>query len=267
MAGARHRWQIARARASAASAGRGRLGHPQQPHDHQRDLVLVGAAVAGHRRLDLARRVQGHRQAAPRGADDRDRAGLRGAHHGPHVVLAEHPLHRHRVGLVLGQPALDLLLDRQQPGRRCPASASVRTTPTATSVGGRPGTPSTTPRPHRVRPGSMPRTRDGGARQYAVTVTPGHRAPQSGSSASEHLFANPTAPRPAREPPCGRVMTDGCAGHRGGGGKAGGGGESGGGKLLTGALEMVNLRINLRLKSRPYWWVAGADVRRRPSWH
>ena len=41
------------------------------------------------------------------------------------------------------------------------ASASVRTTPTATSVGGRPGTPSTTPSPHLVRPGSMPNTRVG----------------------------------------------------------------------------------------------------------
>ena len=42
------------------------------------------------------------------------------------------------------------------------SSASVRTTPTATRPGGRPGTPSTTPSPHRVRPGSTPSTRAGG---------------------------------------------------------------------------------------------------------
>jgi hypothetical protein len=97
--------------------GLGPVGHPQQPHDHQRHLVLVGPAAAGHRRLDLARRVQRHRQAAPRGAHDRHRAGLCGAHHGPHVVLAEDPLYRHRVRLVLGQPAVDLYFDRQQPAR------------------------------------------------------------------------------------------------------------------------------------------------------
>jgi len=36
----------------------GRIGQPQQPRHHRRDLLLVGPAVAGHRRLDLARGVQ-----------------------------------------------------------------------------------------------------------------------------------------------------------------------------------------------------------------
>ena len=58
------------------------------------------------------------------------------------------------------------------------SSASVRTTPTATRVGGRPGTPSTTPSPHLVRPGSMPKTRDGGRGAYWVTTsTRSSRAP------------------------------------------------------------------------------------------
>ncbi len=45
--------------------------------------------------------------------------------------------------------------------RRWPRSASVgvRTTPTPTIVSGRPATPSTTPTPHRVSPGSTPSTR------------------------------------------------------------------------------------------------------------
>jgi hypothetical protein len=61
--------------------------------------------------------MQGHRQPAPRGAGDRDRAGLRGAHHRADVLLAEHPLHGHRVGPARVQPGLDLGLDREQPGR------------------------------------------------------------------------------------------------------------------------------------------------------
>ena len=39
------------------------------------------------------------------------------------------------------------------------SSGEVRTTSTAINCGCRPGTPSTTPRPHLVRPGSIPSTR------------------------------------------------------------------------------------------------------------
>ena len=59
----RHRWQIAMASASAASAGRG-VGQAEQPSHHGGHLVLVGAAVAGDRGLDLGGRVQRHRDAA-----------------------------------------------------------------------------------------------------------------------------------------------------------------------------------------------------------
>ena len=101
--------------------GRVRRGGPlvqsQQPGHHCGHLDLVGAPVSGYGGLDLTRRVQRHGQPVARRAHDRHRPGLRRAHHGPHVVLAEYPLHRHRVRLVLGDPALDLDLDRQQPGR------------------------------------------------------------------------------------------------------------------------------------------------------
>ena len=43
--------------------------------------------------------------------------------------------------------------------RAVSSSAGVRSTSTATSRGCRPGSPSTTPRPQRVRPGSIPSTR------------------------------------------------------------------------------------------------------------
>ena len=45
-----------------------RVGQPQQPDDHLGDLLLVRPAVPGHRRLDLARRVQRDRHPAPGGA-------------------------------------------------------------------------------------------------------------------------------------------------------------------------------------------------------
>ena len=54
----RHRWQMARASASAASAGVGPAVEPEQPGHHGRHLRLVGAAAAGDGGLDLARRVQ-----------------------------------------------------------------------------------------------------------------------------------------------------------------------------------------------------------------
>ena len=150
---------MARASASAASAGRGGSVSRSSRVTIWRDLGLVRPAAAGHRRLDLARRVQRHRQAAPGRAHDRDRARLRRAHHRAHVVLAEHPLDRDRVRPVVGQPLLDLLLEREQPGADLVVGrrAAPRRSPPGVSV--RPGSPSTTPSPHRVRPGSTPSTR------------------------------------------------------------------------------------------------------------
>ena len=96
---------------------------------------------------------------APAAADDGHRAGLGGAHHRAHVVLAEDPLDGDGVGPVLGEPGLDRRARWPAAGRRCRALGGVRTTSTATSVSGRPAEPSTTPSPHRVSPGSTPSTR------------------------------------------------------------------------------------------------------------
>ena len=141
--------------------GLGTLVEPQQPGHHRADLRLVGPAAAGDGGLDLAGGVQRDRQAAPGGDHHRDPAGLGGAHHGADVVLAEDPLDGDRVRAVLVDPGLQPGLDRAQPLRRRAASAAVRTTPTPTIRSGRPTDPSTTPRPHRVSPGSTPSTRTG----------------------------------------------------------------------------------------------------------
>ena len=91
-----------------------RLGEPEQPGHHRGDLGLVGAAAAGDGGLDLARGVQGDRQAAARGDQQRDAAGLGGAHDGAEVVLGEDPLDRDRVGRVPVDPVLDAALDGDQ---------------------------------------------------------------------------------------------------------------------------------------------------------
>jgi hypothetical protein len=92
-----------------------RVRHPQQPRDHVRHLRLVSAAAARHGGLDLAGRVQSHRQPASGCAHDRHRAGLRRSHDRPHVVLAENPFDGDRIGLVPVQPLADLLIKYQQP--------------------------------------------------------------------------------------------------------------------------------------------------------
>src|ERR1700722_5425280 len=76
------------------------------------------------------------------------------------------------------------------------SSAGVLITSTATRDGGRPGTPSTTPSPHRVRPGSTPSTRETGRGVYGLIAPARSSAPSRPVSSGEHLFA--TLPRPAR---------------------------------------------------------------------
>src|SRR5579875_2506720 len=138
--------------------GPGRVGKPQQPGHHARDLRLVGSAAAGDRRLDLARRVQRDRYAAPGRAQDGHRARLGRAHDRAHVVLAEHALDGDRVRPALGEPRLDLLFDGHEPDAdlRMRGRADDRRADQPERV---PGPPSTIPRPHRVSPGSTPRTR------------------------------------------------------------------------------------------------------------
>ena len=94
----RHTWQMARASASAASAGRGGAPQPQQPGHHRGHLRLVGLAGAGDGGLDLARACTSAPGSPARAAASTATAPrLRGAHDRADVVLAEHPLDRDRV--------------------------------------------------------------------------------------------------------------------------------------------------------------------------
>ena len=144
----------------------GRIGRPgasvepEQAGDHRGDLGLVGAAAAGDGGLDLGRGMQGDGDAARRGARaSRPPAACAVPMTVRDVDVGEDPLDGHDVGReprratrrarARGRPAAP-------PGRR---RVGVRTTPTATIAAARPAAPSTTPRPHRVRPGSTPSTR------------------------------------------------------------------------------------------------------------
>ena len=152
-----------RQRQRVGGVGRaGRRVQPQQPGHHRGHLRLVGLAGAGDGRLDLARRVGLHRQPGPRGGQDRDRAGLRGAHHRAHVVLAEHPLDGDRVRAGARRPAsASAPVEVQQPLRAGRRRGSVRTTsyvrPACRAGRAR-------PRPRRRRTGSAPGRRRAPAR-------------------------------------------------------------------------------------------------------
>ena len=110
----RQAWQIARASASAASAGVGTASRPQHPRHHGAHLRLVGGAVAGDRGLHLARGVQPDGETVLGAERQRDAARLRRAHHGAEVVLREYPLHGHRRRAVLGEHEADAPRDGQQ---------------------------------------------------------------------------------------------------------------------------------------------------------
>src|SRR5215472_2311004 len=90
-----------------------RVGKPEQSHNHLSDLCLACGAASSHSGLDLARRMHGHRHAAPGSADDRDGTGLGGAHDRPDILLAEDTLDGHSVRLVLDQPPVQLDLERK----------------------------------------------------------------------------------------------------------------------------------------------------------
>ena len=157
----------------------------EQPGDHRGDLGLVGVAVAGHRGLDLAGGVPGDRNGATGGGQRDDAGGLRGAHHGPHVVLAEHPLDRNGVRAGAGPSSTRPARRWSAAARPGPRPGGVRTTTTSTIRGGRPGPPSITPMPHRVRPGSTPSTRTPSL-PASSPVKAGHGG--AGRSSTEHLY-------------------------------------------------------------------------------
>lgn len=91
--------------------GSRRLGEPKEPHDHRLDLPLDRDTTAGHRCLDLARRMRSHRKPTSRRGNHHNRRCLRSAYHRSDVVLAKDPLHCHRVRRDSIQPPLDLGLN------------------------------------------------------------------------------------------------------------------------------------------------------------
>ncbi len=104
-----------RERKGVSRIGRSRRGRqPEQPGHHLGDLRLVGSPAAGHGSLDLARCVELHGYAVACCDDHRDAAGLRGAHDGADVVLAEDALDGNDIGPMLEDARLDLLLQLVQ---------------------------------------------------------------------------------------------------------------------------------------------------------
>lgn len=74
-----------------------RVGQMKQSGDHGGHLLFVGPSRSGDGSLDLTRGVQGN-GAAVTCCDQHGNSGrLRRSHHGAHVVLGEHPFHRHRI--------------------------------------------------------------------------------------------------------------------------------------------------------------------------
>ena len=171
---------------------------PEQPGDHRADLVLVGAAAAGDRGLHLRRRVQHDRQAAPGGADDRHRAGLRGAHDGADVGLREDPLDGDRVGRGAGRASASKAASRATSrGAELVGRRACATTPTSTRLGppghaldhaepapGQAGVDAQ--HPHR-RTSRSPNTSSGGAYGRG---RPRRREARPSADALEHLVAD-----------------------------------------------------------------------------
>ena len=151
------RWPAPARRRRRPGAG---ARQPQQPGHHGADLGLVGPAVAGDGGLDLARRVQAHRDAAlaPRPAIATALACAV-----PMTVRTLCWLNTRSTATASGRERRS---SRRRParwraaGRRCrPVGRRPDRPRRRPASSGRPGTPSTTPTPQRVRPGSTPSTR------------------------------------------------------------------------------------------------------------
>ena len=78
-------WQMATASASAASCGDGTAVEPEQQLDHLLHLLLLGAAVADDRALDLGRRVLDDRHARLDRREHRDAARVTELQRAAHV--------------------------------------------------------------------------------------------------------------------------------------------------------------------------------------
>ena len=93
-------WQIATASASATSCGDGDGVEAEQQLHHRLHLLLLGAAVADHRALDLRRAVLDDRIAASRRGEQRDAARVPELERAAHVLRVEDVLDRDAVGAV-----------------------------------------------------------------------------------------------------------------------------------------------------------------------
>ena len=122
----------------------------------------------------------------PRRAQHGHRARLRGAHHGAHVVLAEHPLHRDRVRPVLGQPGARSPLPGPAAGPRCPPWAGSGPRPPRPGPAACPGRRP----PHRARTGSAP----GPRRAPAFALHPGQARPIRAMTNMCSVGSDPTGP-------------------------------------------------------------------------
>src|SRR5690606_20367070 len=157
-AGARQMWQMARASASAASAGRGgalsrssRVTMAPTCAFSARPLPVTAALTS----LGVCRATGMPRRAAHSVA-----TALAWAV--PMTVRTLCWLKTRSTATYSGRcSSSHCSRPSSRATRRRPrsASAGVRTTPTPSMVSGRPATPSTTPTPHRVSPGSTPSTR------------------------------------------------------------------------------------------------------------
>ena len=179
---------VAPPRSCAASAGRGQLGRGcrratrgrwpaparrrRRPARAARPAAAAGSTMAVTCALSAwpepvtaaltsLGRVRLHRQPGPRAGQHRDRAGLRGAHHGADVVLAEHPLDGDASGRCSATSSVERLVQVQQAQRQIVVRD--RCGPRSRRPACRAGR--ARPRPRRPRTGSAPGRRRARARR------------------------------------------------------------------------------------------------------
>ena len=95
----------------------GRLRHVlklENPTHHGTDLFLGGATGARDGCLDLARCMQAYRNSMLGSHQHRHSGGLRGAHHGLHIVLGKHSFDGDSCWPITCNPAVDRLFNGHQ---------------------------------------------------------------------------------------------------------------------------------------------------------
>ena len=95
----------------------------QQLH-HRLHLLLLGAAVADHRALDLRRAVLDDRNRRLRRGEQRDAARVPQLQRAAHVLGEEDVLDRDALGAVPFEQLLQAGVNREQPFRKCRAGGS-----------------------------------------------------------------------------------------------------------------------------------------------